>query len=105
MFMVHRGRFDVFEDDSDVLESPGWHGSPSAEQGKRDREEKEHRKIDDRDRRDEQREHKFLDERERDESRKGGSGPLVPERVLSSVRGRDEDRERFAVFFLVFFFI
>jgi len=84
----------VFEDDSDVLESPGWHGSPSAEQGKRDREEKEHRKIDDRDRRDEQREHKFLDERERDESRKGGSGPLVPERVLSSVRGRDEDRER-----------
>lgn len=95
----------MFEDDSDVLESPGWHGSPSAEQGKRDREEKEHRKVDDRDRRDEQREHKFLDERERDESRKGGSGPLVPERVLSSVRGRDEDRERFAVFFLVFFFI
>jgi hypothetical protein len=29
----------------------------------------------------------------------------VPERVLSSVRGRDEDRERFAVFFLVLFLI
>ncbi|KAG0579163.1 hypothetical protein M758_4G077900 [Ceratodon purpureus] len=75
----HIGRFDVFEDDN-VLESPGCYSSPSArDQTRKEREEREHRR---------------LDERERDESRRGFSGPLVPERILSSVRGRDDDQDR-----------
>jgi serine/threonine-protein kinase OSR1/STK39 len=70
----HIGRFDVFEDDN-ILESPGWHGSPKHEQ--RRGEERDQRK-----------------ERDESESRRGGSGPLVPEKVVSGVRGRDEDHDR-----------
>ncbi|KAH8972166.1 hypothetical protein BDL97_02G181500 [Sphagnum fallax] len=110
----HIGRFDVFEDDTD-FESPGWHGSPKAEQWrgddrdqvKREREEREHRKYDerehrwseDRDREErehrkyDEREHRRLEDRDREESRRGGSGPLLPERVISSVRTRDEERD------------
>jgi hypothetical protein len=88
-----RGRFDVFEDDTD-FESPGWHGSPKAEQWrgddrdqvKREREEREHRKYD-------EREHRWSEDRDREESRRGGSGPLLPERVISSIRTRDEERD------------
>ncbi|CAM6043937.1 unnamed protein product [Sphagnum compactum] len=109
-----RGRFDVFEDDTD-FESPGWHGSPKAEQWrgddrdqvKREREEREHQKYDerehrwseDRDREErehrkyDEREHRRLEDRDREESRRGGSGPLLPERVISSVRTRDEERD------------
>ncbi len=109
-----RGRFDVFEDDTD-FESPGWHGSPKAEQWrgddrdqvKREREEREHRKYDEREHRSsedrdreerehrkyDEREHRRLEDRDREESRRGGSGPLLPERVISSVRTRDEERD------------
>ncbi|CAK9216963.1 unnamed protein product [Sphagnum troendelagicum] len=104
-----RGRFDVFEDDTD-FESPGWHGSPKAEQWrgddrdqvKREREEREHRKYDerehrwseDRDREErehrkyDEREHRRLEDRDREESRRGGSGPLLPERVISKERSK-----------------
>lgn len=73
--MYCRGRFDVFEDDN-ILESPGWHGSPKHEQ-RRGEERDQTRK-----------------ERDESESRRGGSGPLVPEKVVSGVRGRDEDHDR-----------
>ncbi|CAK9872195.1 unnamed protein product [Sphagnum jensenii] len=104
-----RGRFDVFEDDTD-FESPGWHGSPKAEQWrgddrdqvKREQEEREHRKYDerehrwseDRDREErehrkyDEREHRRLEDRDREESRRGGSGPLLPERVISKEKSK-----------------
>lgn len=95
--MYRRGRFDVFEDDN-VLESPGWHGSPK----------NEHRRGDERDqtrKEREEREPRRFDERERDESRRGGSGPLVPERVLSSIRGRDEEQDRSLLFTPLMFLV
>lgn len=97
-----RGRFDVFEDDND-LESPGWHDSPTdsprnghrrgdeREQTRKEREERNQRKFDESE---DQKEHEFSEQKERDEGRKSFSGPLIPERVLSSGRGRDEDRDR-----------
>lgn len=90
-----RGRFDVFEDDND-LESPGWHGSPKSEhrkgdereQVRKDREERDQRNFEEKECREDKREQKFSEEKDRDESRKGFSGPLVPERA------RDGDRDR-----------
>lgn len=84
--MYRRGRFDVFEDDID-LESPRFHGSPKNENRRGDERDQTRKER-------EEREPRRFDDRERDESRKGGSGPLVPERVLASVRGRDEDQDR-----------
>lgn len=96
-----RGRFDVFEDDND-LESPGWHGSPRSEHRKgnereqlrKDQEERAQRNSDEKECREEKRDYKLFEEKGKNESRKGCSGPLVPERVLTSARGRDEDRDR-----------
>lgn len=98
----YRGRFDVFDGDTD-MESPGWNSSPRNEQRKgeereparKEREEKEHRKYDERERREELREQRRLEDRERDESRRvGGSGAPVPEHVFATARGRDEEKER-----------
>ncbi|XP_024373407.1 uncharacterized protein [Physcomitrium patens] len=77
----HIGRFDVFEDDND-MESPGWHYSPSRRGFERDQTRKEREDTG------------SYEDRGRDDSRRGGSGPLVPERVLCGGRGRDDERDR-----------
>ncbi|KAG0628450.1 hypothetical protein M758_1G027500 [Ceratodon purpureus] len=88
----HIGRFDVFEDDTD-MESPGNQGlSRSEDPARKDREDqRELRKsFNDRDRREEHREHRRHEERDRDEARKCVSNSLVAERN----RAREDDRER-----------
>lgn len=70
-----RGRFDVFEGDN-VLNS----STAARDQARKERE-----------------------ERERDESRRGSSGPLVSERVVSSSHKRDDDQDRSLYFYILSF--
>ncbi|KAH8959971.1 hypothetical protein BDL97_06G105700 [Sphagnum fallax] len=102
-----KGRFDVFDDNSD-LESPGWHGSPkdtlkttTEEQDQplkqQEREERDHRKTEERELRENSREQRRNEDRDRvDDAFLASSGSLVPDRAsLPSARGgREEDRER-----------
>ncbi|CAK9230616.1 unnamed protein product [Sphagnum troendelagicum] len=108
-----RGRFDVFDDNSD-LESPGWHGSlkdtlktTTEEQDQplkqQEREERDHRKTEERELRENSREQRRNEDRDRgdrsdrvDDAFLASSGSLVPDRALlpSARGGREEDRER-----------
>lgn len=98
-FCICRGRFDVWEDHDG--ESPSWHGSPketrNSDEARREREDREHRRSDDKERK-EERELRRSDERsERDEMRRINSATFGSDRVLSSIRGltmdeRDRDR-------------
>ncbi|XP_024518443.1 serine/threonine-protein kinase BLUS1 [Selaginella moellendorffii] len=84
----HIGRFDVFEDDLE-MESPGWHEGMKVkvDESESRREEKESRKIDEKD----DKERRRLDG---EEHRKSASGPLLPDRVLACFR---EEKERLSV--------